>query len=28
LQQYIADKTVLKGKPNMANVIDGKLNYL
>jgi len=28
MQQYIADKTVLKGKPNMANVIDGKLNYL
>jgi len=29
LQQYIADKgNVKKGKPNMANVISGKLNYL
>ena len=27
-QQYMSDKTVVKGKPDMVNVIDGKLNYL
>lgn len=29
LQQYLADKEgIIKGKPDMVNVIDGKLNYL
>ena len=29
LQQYVTDKKhILKGKPDMANVIDGKLDYL
>lgn len=29
IQQYVVDKgNILKGKPDMVNVIDGKLNYL
>lgn len=28
LPQYIKDKTLVKGKPDMVNVIDGKLHYL
>lgn len=28
IQQYLRDRTNIKGKPNMANVISGKLEYL